>query len=103
DAAAKAAIAAREKARNPNRKPTLAVDGYTGTYEHPAYGSAKVTSKDGKLELNWSSFRVPMEPFEGDAFRIPDGFFAEQFVEFAVKPGQGTTALRFAGVVFEKK
>ena len=103
DAAAKAAIEARDKARNPNRKPSLAVDGYAGTYENPAYGTAKVTAKDGKLELHWSSFRVPMEPFEGDAFRIPGGFFAEQFVEFAVKPGQGTTALRFAGMVFEKK
>ena len=103
DAAAKAAVEARNKARNPNLKPTLAAEGYAGTYHHPAYGTAKVTAADGKMVLEWSTFRCPLEHFEGDVFRVTDGFFEDRPAEFAAKAGQPAAALAFAGVVFERK
>lgn len=102
DAAEQTALAARNKSRNPNRKPTLTPDGYAGTYTHPAYGSAKVTADGGKLVLEWSAFRGALEPFEGDVYRIADGFFAERLIEFAAKPGQPASTLHFLGLTFDR-
>ncbi|HJZ54441.1 MAG TPA: serine hydrolase [Gemmataceae bacterium] len=98
----RAAIEARNKARNPDRKPSLTLEGFAGSYRHPAYGTAKVTAEGGKLVLEWSSFRCPLEHFEGDVFRVTEGFFDDQLVEFTLKQGQ-PASVRFANVLFERK
>lgn len=102
-AAKRAAVDARNKARNPNTKPSLAPDGYVGAFENPAYGTAKVTAKDGNLALEWSSFRCPLEHFQDDTFRVTEGYFEDKLVEFAGELGRGVTALRFNAVVFKSK
>jgi CubicO group peptidase (beta-lactamase class C family) len=102
DAAKRAALAARDKARKPNTKPTLALDGYAGEYEHPAYGKAKVSVADGRPVLEWSSFRCPLEHFQDDVFRITEGYHEERLVEFAAAPDKGSVALRFMNVVFRR-
>jgi CubicO group peptidase (beta-lactamase class C family) len=102
DAAQQAALAARNKARNPDTKPTLAAEGYAGEYDHPAYGKLKVVAKDGKLGLEWSSFRCPLEHFQDDVFRVADGYFEDKLVEFAAAPGRGCVAVRFIGAVFKR-
>lgn len=102
EAARRAELAARDAARKPGTKPSLAADGYAGEYADPAYGPAKVWVKGGKLTLDWSSFRAPLEHYQDDVFRVTDGHFADELVEFATAPGRGTVALRFGGVVFKK-
>lgn len=102
DASRLAALAARDKARDPGVKPTLAADGYAGGYDDAVYGAAKVTATDGKLALEWSSFRCPLEHFRGDSFRVTEGYFEDKLVDFAPTPA-GATAVRFMGVVFRKK
>lgn len=98
----KAALSARDKARNPDAKPTLPLAGYAGEYTHPAYGTAVVSETDGKLVLKWSAFNSPLLPFEADTFRATDGQFEEQLVVFGVTNGK-VTSLRFIGQVFKRK
>jgi CubicO group peptidase (beta-lactamase class C family) len=102
DAAKRAATAARDKARNPDRKATLPVERYAGEYDDPAFGTATVTLTDGRLMLAWSSFRCPLEHYDGDTFRVIEGYHADRLVEFATDPTRGVVALRFIGVVFRK-
>jgi CubicO group peptidase (beta-lactamase class C family) len=98
----KASLEAREKARNPNAKPTLALAGYSGKYTHPAYGVAEVIAANGKLSLTWSSFTCPLAHFEGDTFRVESGFFEERLVTFEVKDGR-TRTLTFTEQKFQRQ
>ncbi|HEX4612837.1 MAG TPA: serine hydrolase [Urbifossiella sp.] len=104
DAAAekRASLATRDKARNPDRPMSYALNRYAGVYEDAAYGPATVTAADGRLVLAWSNFRCPLEHYDGDKFRITEGYHADRLVEFAVNPARGVVALRFIGVVFQK-
>jgi CubicO group peptidase (beta-lactamase class C family) len=98
----KAALAARDKARDPNAKASLPLADYSGMYKHPAYSTATVTLANGKLSASFSSFVCPMEHFERDTFRIADGFFEEELAKFTVKDGKVQT-LKIAGIEFKKK
>jgi CubicO group peptidase (beta-lactamase class C family) len=99
----KAAKAAREKARNPDAKPSLAPAGYAGEYTNPAYGAARVTAADGgKLTLAFGKFEWPLEHFEGDTFRFTEGLFEDQLMPFTVKDGKAT-GLKFTGQEFRRK
>jgi CubicO group peptidase (beta-lactamase class C family) len=89
----------RAKARRPGVKTSAALSAYAAAYEQAAYGTARVTAEAGRLILAWSSFHCPLEHWEGDVFRVADGFFADQLVEFRVEHGK-PNALRFVGQVF---
>jgi CubicO group peptidase (beta-lactamase class C family) len=102
-AEAKAAeLAARDKFRDPTAKPSVGVAEFAGTYEHPAYGPATVTEKDGKLTLKFSSFDWPIEHYERDAFRITEGVIENELVVFIVKEGK-VTGLKLAKLEFARK
>ena len=101
-AARTAAIAERNKARKPDTKPSLALSAYTGEYSHEVYGKLKVSEKDGRLSLEWSGFKCPLEHFQVDSFRITEGYFEEKLVEFAGDATQ-VTAVRFSGLVFKRQ
>jgi CubicO group peptidase (beta-lactamase class C family) len=92
-----AAIAARNSARKPDTKPSLALSAFAGEYRHPTYGTAKIIEKGGALSLEWGRFRGTLEHFESDVFRAADGYFAESLVEF-----QGAKSFRIGGLVFER-
>ncbi len=100
--AEQAAIDRRNKARRPGTVPSVPLDRYAGEYHDAAYGTGKVTLANGKLVWEWSSFRCPLEHFQDDVFRITDGYFEDQLVEFAVTNGR-PSKLRTMGVVFERK
>src|SRR5204863_3805809 len=97
-----AEVTARNKARKPDTRPSLPPAGYAGEYRDRAYGRAKVSIDGGKLVLEWSSFRCPLEHFQDDTFRVTDGYLEDQLVEFSVTPGRGAVALRIVGVAFKK-
>jgi CubicO group peptidase (beta-lactamase class C family) len=98
----KAELETRNAARNPDAKPALPLTGYAGEYTQPAYGSLKVIATNGKLALAWSNFECPLEHFEGDTFRITEGFFEDRLVPFTVTNGK-VTQLKFSDQVFERK
>ncbi len=99
--AKKAALAARDKARDPTARPSLAVADYAGKYTHPAYGTATVTHAGGKLTATFSSFAYPLEHYERDHFRITDGRFADELAEFGVAEGKAKT-LKLSGIEFRR-
>lgn len=99
--AKKAALAARDKARDPTAKPSAALASFAGTYTHPAYGDATVTIKDDRLTAKFSSFVCPLEHYERDTFRITDGFSENELARFTVKEGRAER-LMLAGIEFKK-
>jgi CubicO group peptidase (beta-lactamase class C family) len=56
--------------RRPGTKPSLDLDGYTGTYEEAAFGTVRIRRVEGALELAWSSFKVPLRHFHFDTFAL---------------------------------
>jgi CubicO group peptidase (beta-lactamase class C family) len=102
DTARRAAIEARNKARNGDTKPTLGVASYAGDYEDAGYGKARVLEKDGKLVLEWSSFTCPLEHFQDDVFRVSGGFLEDKLVEFLPVESR-CAAVRFIGVLFRRR
>lgn len=58
----------RLAARHRDTRPSLGLAAYAGTYEHPAYGSARVALERGQLVWHWSSFDCPLEHFHYDTF-----------------------------------
>jgi CubicO group peptidase (beta-lactamase class C family) len=98
----KAAVAARDKARDPNAKPSLALAEFAGEYTHPAYGTATVTHAGGKLIAKYSSFTNPLEHYEADSFRITEGRFADELAVFRVANGK-PASLTLSGITFARK
>ena len=98
----KRALAARDQARDPNARPSLSLREYAGTYTHPAFGEAIVTDKKGHLTLTHGSFTCPLDPYEGDTFRITNGFFENQLVAFRAEGGK-SIQLKFQGQDFRRK
>jgi CubicO group peptidase (beta-lactamase class C family) len=66
DAARKAALAKQ----HPKTKPSRELTAYTGTYEDPAYGTAKVSLEKDKLVWEWSTFRSTLKHFHYDTFLL---------------------------------
>ncbi|MDY3563715.1 serine hydrolase [Gemmata sp. JC673] len=97
-----AALAARDRARDPSAKPALPLASYAGAYSHPAYGPATVTHAGGALTAKFSSFSLPLEHFERDTFRITGAFFESDLVRFGVGDGKATS-LALAGIEFKRK
>jgi CubicO group peptidase (beta-lactamase class C family) len=94
--------AARAKQRQQDVKPAFPLDRYAGDYVHPAYGTGTVRVEKGRLVWLWSSFRCELEPWQAEQFRITNGPFEDQLVEFRTKI-TGPAAVRFQTVVFERK
>ena len=92
----------RAKSRDPKAKMSLPLLDYAGEYVHRAYGPARLTARDGKLTLVYGNFTCPLEPFEGDTFRITSGFFEDQLVRFTVKQGKAVE-LKFQGEEFTRR
>jgi len=99
--AKKIALAARDKARDPNAKPAVPLADLVGVYTHPAYGRATVALAGGALTARFGGFVCPLEHFERDQFRITDGFFADELATFVVKGGK-PAALTLAGIEFTR-
>jgi CubicO group peptidase (beta-lactamase class C family) len=99
---AKTAWAEIVKARRADVKPSMALGQYSGEYRKPGYGIGTITVDNGGLLWTWSSFRCPLEHWEGDRFRITEGLLKNRFVEFRVRNGRAE-ALGFAEQIFERK
>src|SRR4029450_6059983 len=95
-------IEKRDRERRPGAPPSVPLPQFAGEYEHPAYGVGRIEAANGRLTWEWGRFTCPLEHYQGDTFRVTDGYFADQLVEFAGSNGR-VTALRTMGVVFSRK
>jgi CubicO group peptidase (beta-lactamase class C family) len=67
-----------------NTNPSRELAGYTGTYEHPAYGTVRITLEDGKLMWHWNRFMAPLTHYHYDMFTLPIAIMEEPHVVFAL-------------------
>lgn len=98
----KEALQARDRMIGPGALPTLLLADLAGTYESALYGTATVTAANGKLRVKWSGFDFVAEPYNGDSYRIADGFFEDELLAFGLHAGK-PVSLKFSEVSFERK
>ena len=80
----KADTEARAKAgsdRVPNTKPSHALDDFVGDYEHPAYGTLRISRAGEGLQFEFHKLKMPLAHFHYDRFDTPND---EQFGSFSV-------------------
>jgi CubicO group peptidase (beta-lactamase class C family) len=81
----------KKERRHLDTQPSCELGGYTGTYEHPAYGTVRVTLEDGKLVWQWNRFRAALTHYHYDTFTLPIEIIGEPRVVFTLDAG-GTVA-----------
>jgi CubicO group peptidase (beta-lactamase class C family) len=75
----------------PNTHPSRELAGYTGTYEHPAYGTVRITLNNGELVWSWNRFTAALTHYQFDTFTLPIEIMGEPHVVFALD-SKGTVA-----------
>jgi hypothetical protein len=73
-AEAKAAEPPEEELIEP-RPPALDLSAYEGRYEHPAYGTIRITLADGRLSGRFNHMALPLEHHDGESWRLPETFW----------------------------
>ncbi len=86
----------RLERRHPNTRPTLELAAYAGRYDHPAYGTVRVSLGAGELVWQWNDFRKALEHFHYDTFTLPIEIMGEPEVTFLVDRG-AVTRMRVGG------
>ena len=59
--------------RKKNTKPTLPIEGYTGTYQHPAFEKCTVELEGISLKLKTLNREIPLKHYHYDTFRAWSG------------------------------
>jgi CubicO group peptidase (beta-lactamase class C family) len=106
EGAARARVQERLAKRQPGTRPSHDLAAYAGTYEHPAYGTARVARDGEGLVLRWSSFRCPLEHFHYDTFLVHDEVIDNTLVTFTLGAGGEVASMKVTeplGVEFRKK
>jgi CubicO group peptidase (beta-lactamase class C family) len=76
--------------RHANTRPSRELPAYAGTYEHPAYGTVRVTLGPGGLVWEWNDFRAVLEHFHYDTFTLPIDVMGAPEVVFTLEGGRVT-------------
>lgn len=93
----------RQEKRRPNTTPTHDLKAYAGTYENPAYGTARIMVDQGKLVWEWSSFRRPLDHYHFDTFIMQDDrFVPDPMVIFTLAAGGEIQTFRVFDVEFKR-
>jgi len=91
-----------ERARRQNTRPSLPLTAYVGEYTDPAYGTARVSLKDGALVLKWSSFSGLLAHWQDDAFQPDQEDLGRSLATFEVADGS-VKAMTAIGQRFTRK
>jgi hypothetical protein len=90
------ARAVRER-RHHGTRPSREAAAYAGDYEHPAYGTVRVSVERGRLVWRWNRFGGPLEHFHYDTFVLPDPVLGEPHVVFALGEDGAVTGMKVLG------
>jgi CubicO group peptidase (beta-lactamase class C family) len=84
--------------------PSVELDKLAGEYEDPAYGTATVKLQKDHLEFQWGGWKIPLEHFDADQFRLAadEGPLKGVMVRFVVTDGR-PIEFRAQGVTFRRK
>jgi CubicO group peptidase (beta-lactamase class C family) len=77
----------RQEHRQRGTKPSRGLAAYAGNYQHPAYGTVRVTLEKGNLVWTWNSFRAPLEHLQRDTFTLPLDVMGNPEVIFTLDEG----------------
>lgn len=80
-----------QKRRHRNTRPSRELGGYTGDFEHPAYGTVRIALEEGALVWHWNRFAVPLTHYHYDTFTLPIPIMSEPHVVFTLDE-RGTVA-----------
>jgi CubicO group peptidase (beta-lactamase class C family) len=86
-----------EQKRRKDTTPSLDAKSYVGSYEDAIFGGAEVREKDGRLELHWNNWRLPLEHYERDGFRTGDSPIGDVYVYFRVSNNERVESFRLFG------
>lgn len=84
----------RNTKRHHGTKPSRELAAYTGTYEEPAYGTARVSLERGVLVWRWNSFAGQLEHFHYDTFLSQSDTLGNPQVVFTLGADGEVTSLR---------
>jgi CubicO group peptidase (beta-lactamase class C family) len=103
-ASAKSQARREDLGRRPESEPSVALQKLAGKFEEPAYGTARVRVEKSGLVWDWSSWKLPLEHYADDAFRLKsdDSRLNGVFLRFVVQDGQATE-FRLSGLTFRRK
>ena len=91
------------KMQHKGTKPSRPLEAYTGIYEDPAYGQAKITLEKGSLVWSWSTFKLPLEHFHYDTFIANNDVLTNATFVFSLDFAGDVTAMQALERTFRKK
>lgn len=95
---------ARDAKRIADTTPSRPLESYTGDYENPAYGVAKISLVNGALMLQWSRMTIPLDHFHYDVFSAKSEYDdVDEQVTFGLDPNREVKTLTLFGERFVKK
>jgi CubicO group peptidase (beta-lactamase class C family) len=89
--------------RHTGTRPSRELAAYVGSYEDPAYGTARVTLADGKLYWHWSSFDCPLEHYHFDTFTAVHEHLVHAQVVFALDADGEVASLQALSREFRRR
>lgn len=96
--------AEREAKRVKNTQPTLALDGYAGTFISRAHGPATIGVENGRLVLRWNKLNVPLTHHHYDVFdAVSEEDWLEEELVFNFTPSRELESFTLWGTEFVKK
>ena len=84
----------REAGRKPNAAPSLPLTAYTGVYENPAYGEARVTMQKEALVWTWNQFHTPLDHYQSDEFTAPLDVILSPHIVFTLNAEGAVSAMK---------
>jgi CubicO group peptidase (beta-lactamase class C family) len=99
------ALRQRLARRRHDTKPSRELSAYAGTYEHPAYGEARITLQDGMLVWRWRDEAI-LDHFHHDTFRIRAELVGDAELTFTLDRAGRVEAVHVSGglgITFSKR
>jgi CubicO group peptidase (beta-lactamase class C family) len=88
---------ARQEDRHPGTRPSRELAAYAGEYQHPAYGTVRVSLEEGILVWRWNSFSATLEHFHYDTFALPVPTLGPTRAIFTLDRSGAVTGLKLTG------
>jgi CubicO group peptidase (beta-lactamase class C family) len=102
EAAEDRADADRLAKRQANTQPSHHWPAYAGEYEHPAYGTVRVTALDQGIQVKWYSYKFALVHWHYDTFRLVDAPLIDDYLVFTLDSDGAVAGLRWCGQQFTR-
>jgi CubicO group peptidase (beta-lactamase class C family) len=87
----------KQKRRHPDTRPSRELAGYTGTYQHPAYGTVHIGLDNGRLIWQWHRWNAALEHYHYDTFLLPIEKMGDPLVVFTLDAKGAVARMKVLG------